>query len=174
MSKAFTKESDDSPETPVRPPPQETPLPPGAKNYLTIEGERRLRLELHGLIEQERPQLAGSDEETAEQRRHRHLLDQRIQYLQQCLQSAVVVPPPETPDDLVRFGATVKVRWPDGDEESYRIVGVDEADPSEGRVSWLSPLAKALINSRAGQTVKFLAPAGHIELAIAAVIYQDN
>src|SRR5436190_3981213 len=108
MSKAFTRESDDAPDLPVLPRP--TPaLPPGAKNYLTAGGARRLREELNRLLQEERPRLASTADDT-EARRSLQMLDQRIYRLQQSLHSAIVVPPPAEPNDTVRFGATVTVR----------------------------------------------------------------
>src|SRR6185295_19213292 len=108
MSKAFTREEDDAPErsVPLRAAPL---LPPGAKNYLTPEGARRLREELDGLVAVERPQaVASSDPDEA--RRRLQILDQRIHHLERSLQTAVVVPPPVAAEDQVRFGATVTVR----------------------------------------------------------------
>src|SRR4051794_22218131 len=120
MSKAFTRESDDIPEPPViaRNP---SPLPPGAKNYITTGGAQRLREELDRLLQVERPQAAILPE--SEKRRQLQILDQRISYLEQSLQSAVVVSPPAEPWDQVRFGATVTVRDQQGSESKYRIVG---------------------------------------------------
>jgi transcription elongation factor GreB len=167
MSKAFTRESDDAPDPPVAP--RRSSLPPGTKNYLTPDGERRLREELDRLT-QERPRLAGmtADPETMPRLQG---MDQRIAELQQSLGSAVVVPPPAVPEDRVRFGATVTVRERGG-ETRYRIVGVDEADFDRGWVSWLSPIAKALLNARRGQRVLFKFPSGEEELEILEIGYE--
>lgn len=170
MSKAFTRESDDAPDMPVLPRPASA-LPPGAKNYLTSDGARRLRKELNHLVQEERPRLAASTDD-AEIKRRLQLLDQRIYHLEQSLSSAVVVPPPAERDDVVRFGATVTVRERSGAEESYRIVGVDEMDIDRGWVSWLSPIAKALLNARSGQRVRFKFPSGEEELEIISVEYE--
>jgi len=168
MSKAFTRESDDAPDLPVSP--RRSALPAGAKNYLTSAGERSMREELERLLQIERPALAAGD---VESRKQLPQVDQRILDLQQSLQAAVVVPPPtgDMPIDRVRFGATVTVRQR-GVETRYRIVGVDEADFDRGWVSWLSPIAKALVNSRTGQRVKFKFPSGEEELEIVAVEYE--
>ena len=168
MSKAFTRESDDAPDLP--PAPRRSSLPPGAKNYLTPEGARQLRAELERLTQIERPRLAG-DTGDAEAKRRVQGLDQRILDLQQSLQSAVVVPPPAATEERVRFGATVTVRDRAG-ETRYRIVGVDEADLDRGWVSWLSPIAKALLNARPGQRVKFKFPSGEEELEIVRIAYE--
>ena len=113
MSKAFTRESDEETELPIAR--QPSPLPPGEKNYLTPAGERRLREELDRLLQVERPQLSASLEDS-DAKRHLQMLDQQIQYLQQSLHTAVVVPAPATPWEQVRFGATVAVRASDGNQ----------------------------------------------------------
>jgi transcription elongation factor GreB len=165
MSKAFTRESDDGPELPVRPRASST-LPPGAKNYMTPDGARRLRDELNGLLER-RPSLAASPDKELELA----TMDARILQLQDSLGSAVVAAPPPPPWEQVRFGATVKVRER-AEVESYRIVGADETDIDRGWISWLSPLARALTNSRLGQKVRFRRPSGEAELEIIEVTYE--
>ncbi len=168
MSKAFLRESDfdDSPDLP----PAASPLPPGARNYLTPAGARRLQAELAHLVEQARPPLAARTHDP-EAKRELRLLDQRIRYVQHSLSTAHIVAPSaaDTDDGIVRFGSTVTVRAPGGGESRYQLVGVDEADPAEDRVSWLSPLARALLNARVGERVVFHAPAGPRELEILAV-----
>jgi transcription elongation factor GreB len=104
------------------------------------------------------------------QERLQHV-DQRIAYLQESLRTAEVTPPPPPPHDVVRFGATVSVRDARGQEARYRIVGVDEADHARDEVSWLAPIAKALLNARLGQRVPFRFPAGMIELEIRKINY---
>ena len=170
MSKAFTRESDDLPDRPD-PPRQPSSLPPGAKNYLTPGGARRLREELDRLIQLERPQIAGLPDQS-DRKRRLGILDQRIGQLQRSLESAEVVQPPPATEDRVRFGATVTVRDRQGLESQYRIVGVDEIDIDRGWASWLSPIARALLNARVGQRVRFALPAGEEELEIVAVAYQ--
>jgi transcription elongation factor GreB len=169
VSKAFTRESDDVPEPP-RLPPQPSPLPPGAKNYLTPDGARRLRDELDHLV-QDRVQVAAASGDV-DAKRLLQTLDQRIDHLGQSLRSAVVVSPPVAPDDRVRFGATVTVRERDGTESRYRIVGVDETDMDRGCISWLSPLAKALLNAQFGQRVRLKLPSGEEELEIVRIAYE--
>ena len=170
VSKAFTRESDDAPERPARPR-RLSSLPPGAKNYLTPGGERQLREELNRLLESERPKLADTpDDEDA--RRRMQMMDERIEQLQESLGSAVVVAPPVVPDGQVRFGATVTVRNPRGEEVRYRIVGVDETDIDRDWVSWLSPVAKALLNARTGQKIRLKLPGGVEQWEIVAVNYE--
>jgi transcription elongation factor GreB len=98
-------------------------------------------------------------------------LDQRILRLDESLQSAEVVLPPQGDVDTVRFGATVTVRETNGEESTYRIVGVDETDLDRGWVSWLSPIARALMNARVGERVRFKVPSGETELVIAKICY---
>jgi transcription elongation factor GreB len=169
MSKAFTRESDERPD----PPPAlrlAPPLPPGARNYLTAGGAKRLRDELDHLLQDERPKAISSSDTAAGGQLH--ALDQRIQHLRQSLQSAVIVNPPAGPENRVRFGATVTVRGPDGKESQYRIVGIDEIDIDRGWVSWLSPIAKALLNARLGERVQFRFPSGEEELDIVKIVYE--
>ena len=170
MSKAFTRESDDAPEPLARPRPS-TPLPPGTKNYLTTDGARRLQAELDRLTQIERPKLAtpADDPDT---RRRLQRLDQQIQSLRHGLGTAVVVAPPSPPWEQVRFGATVTVRSRSDEETRYRIVGLDETDLNRGWVSWLSPIARALLNARLGQRVRFKFPSGEEELKIAYIEYE--
>ena len=166
MSKAFTKESDDErDETPAA----RSSLPEGVRNLITPGGAARLREELERLVETERPALAGDDDPDA--RRRLRALDARIRHLNDSLKSAVVVPPPEPRDDRVRFGATVTFRSADG-EETYQIVGVDEADAERGWVSWLSPIAKALLDAPVGSRFRFRLPSGERELEILRVSYE--
>jgi transcription elongation factor GreB len=170
MSRAFVRESDDLPErpTPARRP---SPLPPGTQNYITPDGARRFREELERLVHIDRPRLASAEEPDAQRRLQE--VNQRIDQLQQCLETAVVASPADDPQ-RVQFGATVSVRDWNGEAFSYRIVGVDEADLDAGCVSWLSPIAKALMNARVGDRVRFKSPAGDRELLITRVSYEDG
>lgn len=170
MSKAFTREENDGPDLPDLPPLAST-LPDGARNYITVTGAQRLREELEQLTNEKRPALvAASDDPDA--KRQLAALDQRIYQLEQSLQSAEVVSPTEGTPDTVRFGATVTVREENGEESVYRIVGVDETDFDRGWVSWLSPIARALLNARLGERVRFKFPSGEEELEIKAISYE--
>lgn len=169
MSKAFTRESDDAPEP--RPLPRlVSSLPPGTKNYLTPDGARRLSEELQRLV-QERSTILASPE-ASDLRVRLPALDQRIFQLQQTLQTAVIVPAPAPPWEQVRFGATVTVRDANGLETRYRLVGADETDVDRDWVSWLSPIARALLNARVGQRVRFKLPAGEAQLEIVGITYE--
>lgn len=173
MSKAFTKE-DDAGDALV--PRLVSPLPPGARNSLTPAGAARLRAELTRLAGEERPALLAAAGEGgmhgAEAKERVQHLGQRIAYLEESLRTAEVVPPPPPPHDVVRFGATVTVRDPRGQATTYRIVGVDEADHARDEVSWLSPIARALLNARLGQRVSFRFPAGVTQLEITGIRYE--
>jgi transcription elongation factor GreB len=170
MSKAFVRESD-SEDLPELPPPV-SPLPPGAKNYITAGGVMRLREELARLVDKERPPLAASAAHTVDAKRELQWLDQRIRYLQNSLRTADVVTPPDGPADVVRFGTTVTVRESNGSEARYRIVGVDETDLDRNWVSWLSPIARALLNAKPGQRVIFKTPRGQKDLEVVAIEYE--
>jgi transcription elongation factor GreB len=122
------------------------------------------------LLESERRQAAVSPEDS-EARRRVQILNQRIAHLQQSLHSAIVVQTPAPPWDRVRFGASVTVRDRSGREEYYRIVGADETDIDRGWVSCHSPLARALLNARVGERVRFRVPAGEEELEIVSITY---
>jgi transcription elongation factor GreB len=169
MSKAFTRESDDLPDAPM--PLWSRPASPATKNYLTPAGARRLQEELTRLADIEHP-MAEALSDAAERKRQLQALRQRMAYLHQNLQTAKVVPPPTAPWNTVKFGATVTVRDRIGRETSYRIVGIDEADADRDWVSWQSPLARALLNARLGQRVRFQSPDGEAELEIVAIAYE--
>ncbi len=170
MSKAFTRESDDAPEPPIRPRPPSL-LPPGMKNYLTADGARRVQAELDRLTQVERPRLATAVDDP-DARRQLQILDQQIQHCHQTLGTAVVVAPPSPPWEQVRFGATVTVRSSSSEETRYRMVGLDETDADRGWVSWLSPIARALLNAHLGQRVRFKFPSGEAELEIVRIEYE--
>lgn len=163
MSKAFTREDDLPDPRALRR--VSSPLPPGAKNYLTPDGAGRLREELENLSGMKRSPAKETSKNELEWR------DQRIQQLRQSLETAVVVPPPGESETRVKFGATVTVREPDGKQAQYRIVGVDETDVDRGWVSWLSPIARVLLNSGIGDRVRLKIPSGEMELEILEIRY---
>lgn len=169
MSRAFVRESDDQPEQPITR--QPSALPPGAKNYLTAAGAENLRAELARLSEVERPSLVA-EREDPEAKRRLLILDQRIEELEESLRIAEVVQPKDGPANEVRFGATVTVRDSAGEESTYRIVGVDEMDLDRDWVSWISPIARALMGARTGDRVRFRFPAGEQELEVIALRYE--
>jgi transcription elongation factor GreB len=170
MSKAFTREENDGPDIPDLPPLTST-LAPGAKNYITSAGAQRLRDELQELVEIARPALANSQDDL-DAKRQLMRIDQRIMQLEESLQSAEVITPKRGPAYVVRFGATVTVRESDGNETTYRIVGVDEMDIDRGWVSWVSPIAKALLNSKQGERIRLKSPSGEETLEILDIRYE--
>ncbi|HEX3799201.1 MAG TPA: GreA/GreB family elongation factor [Verrucomicrobiae bacterium] len=166
MSKAFTRESDDAPD----PLPAVRPFSvPGGKNYLTPAGAKNLENELGVLLQKSQDLAASSSDDN---KRARQSLLPRISYLQQSLAAAVISPPPEPPWEQIFFGATVKLRGGDGEEASYRIVGVDEMDLDRNWVSWTSPIARALLKKQLGQQVKFKMPAGEQDWTIVEISYE--
>lgn len=182
MSKAFVR--DDPPETEDEE--QDlAPVPPGTPNYMTPGGLARLAAELAHLVKVERPELvnvvawAASNGDRSENgdyiygKKRLREIDRRIRYLTKRIESAVVVDPARRePTDQVFFGATVTVLEDNGQETTYSIVGVDEADPARGRISWVSPLARALLKAREGDCVRCQVPGGWRELEILQVRYE--
>lgn len=171
MSRAFVRESD-LPQLPDLPP-LVSPLPPGAKNYLTAGGAQRLRDEIARLADTRRPAFATAAADDVDAKRELQVLDQRSRYLQESLRTAEVVTSPTGPAEKVHFGATVTVRENGETESRYRIVGVDETDLDRNWVSWLSPVARALMNARLGERVTFRAPRGPKEMEIIRIEYES-
>ena len=160
MSKAFTREDDAADQTPLPPLPT---LPPGVKNYITLAGEAKLRAELDQYLEKRTKLKAAAD---------RGHIDQRIARLRQILAAIVPVPPANGGENQIRFGATVTVRDSTGEEEKYRIVGINEIDLARDWISWQSPLAGALLNAKVRETIRFKAPVGERQLEIVEVSYE--
>ncbi len=181
MSRAFVRESDGDDDDEVAP---ALKLPAGTRNYITPAGHARLRSELEHLVKRERPHVveivawAASNGDRSENgdyiygKRRLREIDRRIRFLSKRLDIAEIVNPLRQGDnDQVFFGARVTVADADGGENTYTIVGVNEADAANGRISWISPLARALIKAREGDTVRFQSPAGVREIDIVAVVY---
>lgn len=171
MSRAFVKNDaeDDRILIPPRP-----PLPPGTVNYVTPRGIGLLRDELAGL-EAERvcAQCCGNDE--AERTRRMASLAQRIAEVSARIASAKIVDHRNQPRDEVRFGATVTVRTltgkVPGEERRITIVGVDEAEPSAGRVSFIAPIARTILGCRVGETASLRTAQGEELLEICEIEY---
>jgi transcription elongation factor GreB len=170
MSKAFTRDENEGPEIPDVVPTQSI-LAPGAKNYITPGGAQKLRDELQKLVEITRPELAEARDDP-DAKRQLARLDQRIRQLEESLQSAEIVRPADDGRDVVRFGAWVTVRESTGEETTYRIVGVDETDADKNWVSWMSPIARALLNRKLGERIRFKFPSGEETLEIQEVRYE--
>jgi transcription elongation factor GreB len=157
VSKAFTKEDDDGGLDDL--PPVDA-WPAGVTNYLTPAGHAALTRE----IETVRAAPRGDA-------RRKLALEQRLQALLSRLEAAEVIDPAAQPRDVARFGARVTVVGDDGAPRRYRIVGVDEADPKRGLVSWRSPVARALTGRRVGDVTTLRTPAGDEELTVTAIEY---
>ena len=180
MSKAFTKE--DAPESPDDDGEIQAPATPGGKNYITPEGFERLQAERRQLVEVERPEVVkvvawaaslGDRSENADYtygKRRLREIDRRVRFLIKRLESAEIVRSSGRDTDQVFFGARVTVKGTSG-ERTIRIVGIDEVDPAQGCVSWVSPIAKALIKARQGDVVTLRTPAGEEKLEILEVTY---
>ena len=164
MSKAFTKESGNGAFEEIVPEPKDL-LPEGAKNYVTPEGAVALRNELERLEDEVRPRLVEKGEKP-------EAVDRRIQFFRDRVANMVIVDPKTQEQDSVRFAATVTVADEDGNEKTYRIVGVDESDPKQGKISWISPIAKALNSARVGDVVRVELPDGDTELEVLVIEYR--
>ncbi len=182
MNKAFVKETegDDDDELGGGLP----PIPPGAKNYITPQGHQRIRDELLQLIDVERPEVvkvvhwAASNGDRSENgdyiygKRRLREIDRRIRFLTKRLDLAEVVDPSvHHGSDQVFFGATVSYVNAAGEEHTVTIVGIDELDPLNGKISWVSPVARALTKAREGDVITLRTPAGDDELEIMSVRY---
>jgi transcription elongation factor GreB len=179
MSKAFLKEPDAEQEDAGSEP---AALPVGSKNYISPAGYARLNAERRQLVEVERPEVvrvvswAASNGDRSENgdyiygKRRLREIDRRVRYLIKRLENAEIVESAGRESDQVFFGATVSLRSATG-ERTVTIVGVDEVDPAHGRVSWISPIARALLKARVGDVVKLVTPAGLEELEIMDVRY---
>mgnify|MGYP000848200972 CR=1 FL=1 len=181
MNKAFTRESDgdeddEGPATPA--------LPAGSKNYMTPQGYQRLRSELLQLIDVERPKVvevvhwAASNGDRSENgdylygKKRLREIDRRIRFLTRRLDVAEVADPSaHHGNDQVFFGATVTYANARGDERTVTIKGIDEADNLAGEVSWVSPIARALLKAREGDAVRLQTPAGIETLEVLEVRY---
>ena len=183
MSKAFTRE-DDAPEEDFEGE-EESPIPAGSKNYVTPGGWQRMREEVKWLVNVERPAVTrivswaaslGDRSENADYqygKKRLREIDRRIRYLTKRLEAAEVVDPATREEtDQVFFGATVTYVNASGSEQTIRIVGMDETDPARHYVSWISPVARALIKAHEGETVTLRAPGGDEALAIIEVRYE--
>ena len=184
VNKAFVKESDGADDGDEELAPAQR-LPAGSKNYMTRRGYDALRVELDQLVRFERPKLvetvawaAGNGDRSENgdyiygKKRLREI-DRRIRFLIKRIESAEVVDPERQQGlEQVFFGATVSFcDLETEDEQTWQIVGVDEADAAQGRISWISPLARAVLKARVGDVVRFQSPAGMREIEITDVQY---
>jgi len=187
VNKAFVKESegdpgddgdDDSPGLP--------PLPAGTRNYITPAGYRRLREELMTLLDVERPKMVetvswaaknGDRSENGDYlygKKRLREIDRRIRFLTKRLDIAEVADPTaHHGSDQIFFGATVTYATASGDERTITIKGIDEADSLHGEVSWIAPIARALLKAREGDEVQLLTPGGLEKIEVLEVHYPE-
>lgn len=152
--------------------------------YLTPEGAKRLAAELNHLLSVERPKIVrevsdaaaqGDRSENAEYiygKKRMREIDRRVRFIQKRLDSCEVVRPSDSLLDSVRFGATVRVQDEDENQREYMLVGPDESEPGAGRISFQSPIGRALLKKRVGDVVQVQRPAGDIELEILEIRYE--
>ncbi|MES3009160.1 MAG: transcription elongation factor GreB [Pseudomonadota bacterium] len=182
MSKAFTKEadSDDGGDGDLGLP----ALPAGGKNYITPEGYANLRAELLNLMDDERPKVVeavhwaaknGDRSENGDYiygKKRLREIDRRIRFLSKRLEIAEITDPTlHHGRDQVFFGASVTYADEAGLSRTVRIVGIDEAESMQGDVSWVSPVARALLKAREGDVVKLVTPSGAHEIEVLQVSY---
>lgn len=180
MSKAFTKETESDEDDLSGAP----PIPAGSKNYITREGYDRLQLELKILVDDERPKVVeavhwaaknGDRSENGDYlygKKRLREIDRRLRFLTKRLEIAEVVDASQHHgSDQVYFGATVTYADVQGNEKTITILGIDEAESAKGQVSWIAPIARALLKSRVGDEVKLQTPSGAQTLEIVRVSY---
>jgi transcription elongation factor GreB len=186
MSKAFTKEDDgglDSDGDDDVAEASQFKIPTGSRNYITPAGAERLKAELHKLLYTERGELvktitwAASNGDRSENgdyiygKRRLREIDRRIRFLSKRLEAAEIIDPQTQKSDRVLFGARVTVRDEEDRQRTYRIVGIDEVNLALFEVSWISPVAKALLNSKVGDTVVLRTPKGEEDLEVISIQY---
>ncbi len=186
MNKAFTRESDhddDDAGDDEQPAPV---LPEGARNYMTPAGWQRLRAELMTLLDDERPKVVeavswaaknGDRSENGDYlygKKRLREIDRRIRFLTKRLDIAEVVDPSiHHGNEQIFFGASVRYANDRGEERTIRIMGVDEAESAQGEVSWVAPIARALLKARVGDEIKLVTPGGLEKVEVLEVSYPD-
>jgi transcription elongation factor GreB len=184
MSKAFTKETDSNDDDDALGLPA---LPAGGKNYITPQGYARLRAELLDLIDNERPKVVeavhwaaknGDRSENGDYlygKKRLREIDRRLRFLTKRLEIAEVTDPcVHHGSPQIFFGATVTYADEQGTEKTIHIVGIDEADSLNNQVSWIAPIARALLKAHVGDAVKLITPAGAQEIEVMAVAYPQK
>lgn len=184
MSKAFTKEDDgDTEDSAEKSGPD--PLPSDSKNYMTPRGARALQEEYDQLMKVERPKIVevvswaagnGDRSENADYlygKRRLREIDRRLRYLTKRIDKLQVIDPCQQKSERILFGATVLVRDEEEREISYKIVGIDETDPPRGKISWVSPIGRALLQGKTGSVITLRTPKGEIDLEILRIDYSE-
>ncbi|MDQ6684287.1 MAG: transcription elongation factor GreB [Pseudomonadota bacterium] len=184
MNKAFTRESDRDDDDAESEEGALPALPAGTKNYITPAGYARLRVELLSLLDDERPKVVetvswaaknGDRSENGDYlygKKRLREIDRRVRFLTKRLEVAeVVAPSAHFGSEQIFFGATVRYANDHEEERSVRIVGVDEAESTAGDVSWIAPIARALLKARVGDEVTLTTPRGLETVEVLAVSY---
>jgi transcription elongation factor GreB len=184
MNKAFTREVDRDDEDDAAGSGASAVLPQGAKNYITAAGYQRLRGELMALLDEERPKIVetvswaaknGDRSENGDYlygKKRLREIDRRIRFLTKRLDIAELVEPSlHHGSDQVFFGATVRFANDRGEERTVRILGVDEAESARGEVSWIAPIARALLKAHVGDEIKVVTPRGLETVEVLGVSY---
>jgi transcription elongation factor GreB len=170
MSRAFVKEPDEGtpdeglPERPISDHP----------NYVTPEGLRQLERHVGELEQRRLDLLAAAEADDSLAQGQLDYVDRDLRYFTRRFETAVLVDPRRQPRRMVKFGAVVTVADQDGAERTFTIVGEDEADLKAGKISYVSPLAEALLDARVGATMLWRRPAGNRELKIVAIDYPET
>ncbi len=181
MNKAFIKEDSDSDNDSEL---SDHVSPSGSKNYITPKGARTLKSELRHLLKKVRPKVvetiswaAGNGDRSENgdyiygKKRLREI-DRRIRFLNKRLDSVEVVNPAKIKSNQILFGATITVEDEEGKKMTYQIVGIDETNVKSGKISWISPIGKSLLNNRRGDVVTVNTPKGQFDLEILEITYQ--
>ncbi|MGH6931906.1 MAG: GreA/GreB family elongation factor [Dongiaceae bacterium] len=168
MSRAFVKEADgeqpdDVPERPQSPHP----------NYVTASGLQSLQRQ-YAKLQEERHKLNEGGEPELLDKEHLRLVERDLRYLQERIERAILIDPVSQPADRVGFGALVETVDDNDEKRKFRIVGEDEADPKHDRISWVSPLAKALTGAAVGDMVVWKRPTGDLQLEILSIKYSKE
>ena len=184
MNKAFTREASPEEEDDEAGLP---PIPSGGKNYITPQGYARIRSELLQLIDEERPKVveivhwAASNGDRSENgdyiygKKRLREIDRRIRFLTKRMELASVTDPAvHFGSDQVFFGATVTYEDELGNAKTITILGIDEADSLNAQVSWVSPIARALLKSKVGDVVRLQTPAGMQDIEVIQVSYPEK
>lgn len=155
-----------------------------SKNYITPKGIEKLKAEYHELLNVERPKVVevvawaasnGDRSENADYqygKRRLRQIDGRLHFLQKRIEAAEVIDPKSLKSDKVIFGATVTIETEDGDTYTYQIVGEDELDIKQNKISWKSPVARALLGKKLDDEVKIQKPAGDETVVITDIVFE--
>jgi len=188
MSKAFTKEGNgEDLDLDLNAKDEDVSSDPlaGKKNYITPQGAEKLKAELKHLLNEERPELVkviqwaasnGDRSENADYiygKRRLREIDRRIRFLSKRLEIAEIIDPLKQNSDKILFGATVTILDESGNTKTFCIVGVDETNIKDGLISWVSPVGKALLQAKKGDTVTVRSPKGEEDWEIQAVEYKS-